>query len=128
LERDSIPGLLSSSYSHLTIVIETPNCQIFDILSQGDKPFEDRIAFLKKTFGPGGAYELQEVVVLDHGLAKSSQHVIDKLKEIESLGGEGRMLRKPESYVILLDRFTSFERLVIVCTRGCARTPFSRSK
>jgi len=34
-------------------------------------------------------------------LATSRQHVLDKLQEIESLGGEGLMLRKPASYVIL---------------------------
>jgi len=71
--------------------------QIFDIPSRGNDPFEDRIDFLKKLFGPGGTYASEQIEVVEHELATSRQHVLDKLKEIESLGGEGLMLRKPAS-------------------------------
>jgi len=71
--------------------------QIFDIPSRGDEPFEDRITFLKKTFGPGGSHASKQIEVVGHEMATSRQHVLDKLKEIETLGGEGLMLRKPGS-------------------------------
>jgi len=71
--------------------------QIFDVPSLGDKPFEERIEFLKKTFGPGGTHESKHVEVVEHTLATSRQHVLDKLKEIETLGGEGLILRKAGS-------------------------------
>jgi DNA ligase 1 len=67
--------------------------------SQGKSPFEDRMSFLKKLFGPGGSHECKEVVLVEHEKAKNKQHVLDKLKEIETLGGEGLMLREPGSFV-----------------------------
>ncbi|KAJ7054080.1 DNA ligase/mRNA capping enzyme [Mycena amicta] len=67
--------------------------QIFDIPSNNGV-FEDRMKALKKLFGPGGKYECSEVVLVEHEKAKSRQHVLDKLKEIEGLGGEGLMLRR----------------------------------
>ncbi|KAJ6466915.1 hypothetical protein C8R45DRAFT_838778 [Mycena sanguinolenta] len=70
--------------------------QIFDVPSE-KTPFEDRVAFLKKLFGPGGKYECPEVVLVQHEKAKDRQHVLDTLKEVEGLGGEGLMLRKPKS-------------------------------
>jgi DNA ligase-1 len=91
--------------------------QIFDVPSMGDRPFEERIEHLKKTFGPGGLYasasvsaatsdeksgddETRGVVVLVHQeLAKSREHVLEKLKEVEKVGGEGLMLRRAESCV-----------------------------
>lgn len=63
----------------------------------GSEPFEERLEYLKKTFGPGGAYESDKVVIVEHEEAKSRQHVLDKLKEIETLGGEGLMLREAGS-------------------------------
>ncbi|KAG5643488.1 hypothetical protein DXG03_000876 [Asterophora parasitica] len=71
--------------------------QIFDIPSKGDSPFEERIDFLKKVFGPGGSHASDIVEIVEHEVAMSREHVLDKLKEIESLGGEGLMLRKPVS-------------------------------
>ncbi|KAG6890709.1 hypothetical protein C0995_005082 [Termitomyces sp. Mi166 len=71
--------------------------QIFDIPSKGHLSFEERIDILKKLFGPDGNYASGLVKVVEHEKAKSRQHVLDKLKEIESLGGEGLMLRKPAS-------------------------------
>ncbi|KAJ7100628.1 DNA ligase/mRNA capping enzyme [Mycena belliarum] len=70
--------------------------QIFDIPSE-NTVFEDRIATLVKLFGPGGKYECPEVVLVEHEKAKNRQHVLDKLKEIEGLGGEGLMLRRAGS-------------------------------
>lgn len=72
--------------------------QIFDIPSHGDKPFEERVEILKKIFGPGGSHASNKVAVVEHTLAKDKDHVLAKLKEIETLGGEGLMLRKAESY------------------------------
>ncbi|KAG6850224.1 hypothetical protein H0H93_016071 [Arthromyces matolae] len=71
--------------------------QIFDIPSKGQLPFEKRIEFLKKLFGPGGDYASDIVKIVEHEKASTRQHVLDKLKEIEALGGEGLMLRKPAS-------------------------------
>ncbi|KAG6866902.1 hypothetical protein C0991_003817 [Blastosporella zonata] len=71
--------------------------QIFDIPSKGNLPFEKRIDLLKKLFGPGGDYASDLVKIVEHEKATSRSHVLDKLKEIESLGGEGLMLRKPAS-------------------------------
>lgn len=75
--------------------------QIFDIPSQGDKPFEERMEFLQKTFGPSGTHESSQVEVVEQVASTGRQHVLDKLQEVETLGGEGLMLRKPESYVLL---------------------------
>ncbi|RDB20051.1 DNA ligase [Hypsizygus marmoreus] len=71
--------------------------QIFDIPSRGHESFEDRITFLKNLFGPGGSHASELVQIVEHELATSRTHVLDKLKEIETLGGEGLMLRKPAS-------------------------------
>ncbi|KII90494.1 hypothetical protein PLICRDRAFT_39053 [Plicaturopsis crispa FD-325 SS-3] len=71
--------------------------QIFDVPSMKDVPFEERLEYLQKTFGAGGPYASKEFVVVSHTRAESREHVLDKLREIEDLGGEGLMLRKPES-------------------------------
>ncbi|KAJ4465042.1 hypothetical protein C8J55DRAFT_529386 [Lentinula edodes] len=71
---------------------------IFDIPSLSTQPFEVRLEHLKKLFAPGtGSYASDKVIIVEHEKAKSRKHVLDKLKEIESLGGEGLMLRKPGS-------------------------------
>ncbi|KAH9482076.1 DNA ligase [Psilocybe cubensis] len=71
--------------------------QIFDVPSRGHEPFEERYKFLQETFGVGGVHAADQICVVEHELAKSRQHVLDKLKEVEGLGGEGLMLRKPQS-------------------------------
>ncbi|KAG7086629.1 hypothetical protein E1B28_002571 [Marasmius oreades] len=71
--------------------------QVFDIPSHGNKPFEARIKLLKDLFGENGSHASEHVVVVEHEQAKGRDHVLEKLKEIESLGGEGLMLRKPKS-------------------------------
>jgi len=70
--------------------------QIFDIPSE-NTVFEERVAVLRKLFGPGGKYACPEVVLVEHEKAKSRKHVLDKLKEVEALGGEGLMLRRAGS-------------------------------
>jgi DNA ligase-1 len=66
----------------------------------GDQPFEERIAHARKLFGKGGAHaSLHRIKVVEQEEVKDRQHVLDKLKEVETLGGEGLMLRKPKSYV-----------------------------
>ncbi|KAF9552728.1 DNA ligase/mRNA capping enzyme [Agrocybe pediades] len=71
--------------------------QIFDVPSRGDEPFEERYKFLQSLFGEEGTHKTEQIFVVEHELAKSRQHVLDKLKEVEGLGGEGLMLRKPAS-------------------------------
>jgi DNA ligase 1 len=58
------------------------------------------MSFLKQLFGPGGSHACKEIVLVEHEKARDRQHVLDKLKEIESLGGEGLMLRKSGSFVL----------------------------
>jgi DNA ligase-1 len=48
-------------------------------------------------FGPGGSHRDEQVVVVAQEVARDKKHVLERLKEVESLGGEGLMLRKPES-------------------------------
>ena len=74
--------------------------QIFDIPSRGEETFEDRYKFLEENFGENGPLKASQIVVVQHEQATSRDHVLEKLKEIESLGGEGLMLRKPGSYIL----------------------------
>lgn len=75
--------------------------QIFDVPSRGTDTFEDRLSWLQKTFGEGGTHAVEQIAVVEHEVAKSREHVLQKLKEVETLGGEGLMLRKPGSYVLI---------------------------
>ena len=56
--------------------------------------FEKRLDFARRWFleHPNLFAE-----VLEHQICKSEEHLREKLKEIDSLGGEGLMLRKPDS-------------------------------
>ena len=63
----------------------------------GSEPFGERLAYLKKTFGPGGTHKSDKVVVVRQEKAESRQHVLDKLKKIDLLGEEGLMLREAGS-------------------------------
>lgn len=71
--------------------------QVFDIPSSRSLSFEQRIDKLQALFGPDGSHADPAIVVVDHETAIDRDHVIEKLKEVESLGGEGLMLRKPGS-------------------------------
>lgn len=66
----------------------------------GHLPFEDRYAWLEKNFGPSCQYHEEHVVVVEQTQAKDRDHVLETLKEFESEGGEGLMLRKPGSLVL----------------------------
>ncbi|KJA20927.1 hypothetical protein HYPSUDRAFT_42528 [Hypholoma sublateritium FD-334 SS-4] len=70
--------------------------QIFDIPSL-PLPFEDRYAALRAKFGPGGTHASDQLILVEHVLATSREHVLQRLKEVESLGGEGVMLRRAGS-------------------------------
>ncbi len=71
--------------------------QVFDIPSKGDDPFEKRIKHLERLFGEKGTHASDKVEVVEHIAAKSREHVLEELKKVETLGGEGLMLRKPGS-------------------------------
>jgi DNA ligase-1 len=58
------------------------------------------MSYLEKLFGHGGSHRDEQVVVVPQTQATDRQHVLDQLKYVESLGGEGLMLRKPESFVL----------------------------
>jgi DNA ligase-1 len=75
--------------------------QIFDVPSRGTDTFEDRLSWLQNTFGQGGTHAVEQIAVVEHEVAKGREHVLQKLKEVETLGGEGLMLREPGSYVLL---------------------------
>lgn len=65
---------------------------IFD--SPAEKsPFEARIASLKSQFRKPHAY----AQLLEHSICQSTEHLKQELERIESLGGEGLMLRQPGS-------------------------------
>ena len=87
-------------------MVKTPNTprwkditfQIFDVPSMGEKPFEDRSNWLKSTFVKmSGERKEKHIAVVEHIKALSREHVFEMLKEVEQMGGEGLMLRKPES-------------------------------
>jgi len=71
--------------------------QIFDVPSLAEKPFEERFEYLQQTFGPGGPHAAPHIVVVEQVEAKNKEHVFQRLKEVENVGGEGVMLRKPQS-------------------------------
>ena len=57
-------------------------------------PFEERLKFLKQTLAE---CEAEFAVALDQRQCTSVKHLHDELARIESLGGEGLMLRQPGS-------------------------------
>lgn len=72
--------------------------QIFDVPSMGANPFEERMEYLKSTFNTAEVKaEIEHVVVVEQTKAESRDHVLSMLKDVEGKGGEGLMLRKPES-------------------------------
>ncbi|TFK20564.1 DNA ligase/mRNA capping enzyme [Coprinopsis marcescibilis] len=74
--------------------------EIFDTPSHGDLPFETRIKTLQTIFGSSdteGTHQCAHVKVVEHVAARDHAHVLERLKEVEELGGEGVMLREPDS-------------------------------
>jgi len=65
--------------------------------SLGAKPFEERLEYLQQTFGPGGPHAAPHIVVVEQVEAESQENVLQRLKAVEDVGGEGVMLRKPQS-------------------------------
>ena len=63
----------------------------------GSEPFGERLAYLKKTFGPGETHKSDKMIAVRQEKAESRQRVLDKSKEIDSLGEEGLMLREAGS-------------------------------
>lgn len=70
------------------VVFDAPHLKI---------PFEERMDFLHQLMPKGTFGSLQFAEVHPHSPVKSRQHLLDELKAIESLGGEGLMIRKPKS-------------------------------
>ncbi|QEL15654.1 DNA ligase [Limnoglobus roseus] len=66
---------------------------VFDAPGRAE-PFEDRLQFLKASF-PGWQNSYTEV--LAHAACHDTEHLRAELKRIETLGGEGLMLRQPGS-------------------------------
>lgn len=78
--------------------VNSEYCQIFDIPSMGEDPFEARMAQLEKLFDEKkGTHADAQLVIVQQTQVRDREHVLEKLKEIETLGGEGVMLRKAES-------------------------------
>ncbi|KAF8579883.1 DNA ligase/mRNA capping enzyme [Ramaria rubella] len=71
--------------------------QVFDVPSKGELPFEDRMAFLQTLFGPSGSHASPEIQIVEQTEVQSREQILEMLKDVESKGGEGLMLRKPES-------------------------------
>jgi DNA ligase 1 len=71
--------------------------KIFDIPSKGSLPFEKRMEELETLFGENGTHVADHFEVVKQIKAKNKDHVLEMLKEVEELGGEGLMLRKPKS-------------------------------
>jgi DNA ligase-1 len=91
------PSLLPPSTYPYLLTPYSPRPQIFDIPSLATEPFEVRYAALQKRFGPGGTHAQEQLVVVAHELARDRAHVLARLREVESLGGEGVMLRRAGS-------------------------------
>ncbi|KZT40618.1 DNA ligase/mRNA capping enzyme [Sistotremastrum suecicum HHB10207 ss-3] len=68
---------------------------IFDIPSHGTKPFEERLKLLEDLFQD--KEKTGQVKVVEHTAVTSRDHVLEMLKDVETKGGEGLMLRKPGS-------------------------------
>ncbi|KAF8322424.1 DNA ligase/mRNA capping enzyme [Cantharellus anzutake] len=84
---------------------------IFDVPSAGNEPFEQRMSILSKTFLDGsdtseegarftGKSKVDHVIVEQQTIVRDRDHVLEMLKEVESRGGEGLMLREPGSLYV----------------------------
>jgi DNA ligase-1 len=59
-----------------------------------DGPFEDRLAFVRDRVVQ---HRPPHAHVHEHGLCTSLEHLREELARVEALGGEGLMMRKPQS-------------------------------
>ncbi|KAJ3142541.1 hypothetical protein HK100_001794 [Physocladia obscura] len=112
-------------FSETVSVVKTNNSphwrkieyQIFDSPSMASQPFEDRIAKLNALYPSKAASFLSSqsslpssssstatknshIKIVVHEKCKNLQHVLALLKTVESKGGEGLMLREPQSHYI----------------------------
>ncbi|KAJ7472567.1 hypothetical protein FB451DRAFT_1339465 [Mycena latifolia] len=71
---------------------------VFDIPSMGSQPFESRMDKLQRLFGPRGKFKSKQIKIVAQEKAHSRDHVLQELKKVETLGGEGLMLRQPQLY------------------------------
>lgn len=98
---------------------------IFDAPDHGG-PFEDRLDFIGGTFADG---VLEYASALAHEVCEGFDHLANELERIESLGGEGLMLREPKSaYVgsrstslLKVKTFFDAEAQVLGYTAGAGR-------
>jgi DNA ligase-1 len=58
-------------------------------------PFEDRMKFLRDNFG---GWKNTFTTVHEHTTCNSMEHLVEELDRVVALGGEGLMLRKPQSH------------------------------
>jgi DNA ligase-1 len=61
------------------------------------KPFEDRIEYLKEE---SPRWQNKNIEILEHKLCSDLDHLRSELQRVESLGGEGLMLRQPSSVYV----------------------------
>ena len=66
---------------------------IFDA-PQTEGGFEQRLAFAREWFGQ---HPNPYVSIIEHEVCQNEQHLRKRLAEVEALGGEGLILRQPES-------------------------------
>lgn len=71
------------------------NVKVFDAPSLTTKSFEERVQTLKDHFASNS--DCITIELVEHVRVKDAGHVESELKHVESLGGEGLMLRKPGS-------------------------------
>ena len=69
---------------------------IFDA-PQASKPFESRIEYLREE---SLRWQNKYVEILEHKLCSDLEHLRSELQRVESLGGEGLMLREPASVYV----------------------------
>ncbi|OQR86599.1 DNA ligase (ATP) [Achlya hypogyna] len=68
---------------------------VFDVPTMKEKPFEERLAYLKQRFA-----KCEYVTVVDHKLCASEAALNAELARVEALGAEGVMLRQPGSMYV----------------------------
>ncbi|ORY45223.1 DNA ligase/mRNA capping enzyme [Rhizoclosmatium globosum] len=73
------------------------NFQVFDSPTMTTLPFEQRIVKLKSLFPPSAD---SPIILVAHEKCISAAHIVTALKDVESKGGEGLMLREPKSMYI----------------------------
>ncbi|KAG8794282.1 hypothetical protein FRC17_008315, partial [Serendipita sp. 399] len=102
---------------------------VFDAPFMGNRPFEERLAFLKTIFGDSDAPTYSNVIVVEHIKCTGKNHVVERLKELQKKGAEGLMLRQPQSRyeskrsstLLKVKTFYDAEALVITHHKGSGK-------